>query len=154
MIEQLSIRAYQPADREAVIGLLRLNTPAYFAPEEEKDLGEYLANERELYYVAEADGEIVGCGGINFWDEGTTGRISWDIVHPAFQGKGVGRLLTEFRMEKLRSYARVRMLSVRTSQLAFRFYEKFGFQLQEVVPDYWAEGLDLYRMECDAGTIR
>ena len=41
----------------------------------------------------------------------------------------------------------VRRITVRTSQLAFGFYEKRGFELKGIEKDYWAEGFDLYRME-------
>lgn len=76
------IREYTPDDKSRVMNLIRLNTPEYFAPEEEADLSEYLDRWRELYYVLETGGEIVGCGGINFADHHTTGKISWDIIHP------------------------------------------------------------------------
>ena len=35
---KIVIREYEPADKEAVMELLRLNTPRYFAPEEAADL--------------------------------------------------------------------------------------------------------------------
>jgi [ribosomal protein S18]-alanine N-acetyltransferase len=146
-MEHLHIRTYTPADRGTILGLLRLNTPAYFAPEEEQDLVYYLANESEWYYVAELDGKPVGCGGINYTEDGKTGRISWDIVHPDHQGKGIGRRLTEFRIAKMLENEQVERLSVRTSQLVFPFYEKLGFELNEIVKDYWAPGFDLYHLE-------
>jgi len=41
----------------------------------------------------------------------------------------------------------IEKISVRTSQFASKFYEKFGCKLLEVVKDYWAKGIDMYRME-------
>ena len=79
----------EPTDKDAVINLIRLNIPKYFAPTEETDLNYYLDHERELYYVLLFDGQIVGCGGINFEDNKTTGKISWDILHPQYQGKSL-----------------------------------------------------------------
>ena len=49
--DTINIREYFPSDKEAVLELMRLNTPLYFASEEEADLSEYLDNEREYYYV-------------------------------------------------------------------------------------------------------
>jgi [ribosomal protein S18]-alanine N-acetyltransferase len=143
----MHIRKYTPADKQAVMELFQLNTPAYFSPEEEKDLLYYLENHAENYYLIESEGETAGCGGFNFSDDGSTGRISWDIVHPAHQKKGLGSHLTRYRIRKMTEHESVRLISVRTSQLAFRFYEKLGFVLRETVSDYWAPGFDLYRME-------
>ena len=141
------IREYTPADKADVLRLIRLNTPASFAPAEEADLDEYLEHRRELYYVLLANGTIAGCGGINFADGGTTAKISWDIVHPAWQGRSLGTRLLEYRIEKLESLGGIRRITVRTSRQAHRFYEKRGFVLREVRRDYWAEGFDLYAME-------
>ena len=61
-----TIREYQPTDKNAVIDLIRQNTPAYFAPKEEADFSNYLDSERELYFVLLLNKKVVGCGGINF----------------------------------------------------------------------------------------
>ena len=147
MDRHIVIREYEPADKEAVLSLIRANTPEYFAPEEEADLSRYLDCEREWFYVLLFDGKIVGCGGINLADERTTGKISWDILHPEYQGRSLGTRLLGFRIEKLGSLGGIRRITVRTSQLAFGFYRKQGFVLKEVKKDYWAEGFDLYAME-------
>lgn len=143
----MTIRKYQRNDENALIQLLRLNTPLYFAPEEEKDFLFYLENFVENHYLIEIEGEILACGGFNFSEDLSFGKISWDIVHPDFQGKGLGGKLLAYRIAKLKEYESVKMISVRTSQLAFHFYEKFGFELKEIAKDYWAEGFDMYRME-------
>lgn len=143
------IRLYTSTDDENIITLLRLNTPKYFAPEEEQDLKDYFANHIDHYYVVEDNGTIVGSGGFNLTNEGKNAAISWDIIHPDYQGKGVGRLLTQYRIDRIKEIDTVENISVRTSQLVFKFYEKFGFVLKEIVKDYWAEGLDMYRMEME-----
>ena len=147
MNHSITIREYEPTDKDAVINLIRLNIPKYFAPTEETDLNYYLDHERELYYVLLFDGQIVGCGGINFEDKKTTGKISWDILHPQYQGKSLGSQLLKYRIEKIKVIDSIQKITVRTSQLAYKFYEKQGFELNEVKEDYWAKGFDLYRME-------
>ena len=143
------IRLYTPTDDENIISLLRLNTPKYFAPEEEQDLRDYFADHIDHYYVVEDNGTIIGSGGFNLTNEGKNAAISWDIIHPDYQGKGVGRLLTQYRIDRIKEIETVENISVRTSQLAFKFYEKFGFVLKEIAKDYWAEGIDMYRMEME-----
>lgn len=143
----ITIREYEIKDKDAVINLIRLNTPENFAPEEEAELTNYLDSERELYYVLLYDRKIVGSGGINFADNNTTGKISWDILHPDYQGKSLGTQLVKHRIEKLKSIGNIQKITVRTSQFAYKFYEKQGFELFEIIKDYWAEGFDLYNMK-------
>lgn len=141
------IRPYTPADQEALLQILRLNTPAYFAPEEEADFVLYLQERREDYFVVEREGQVVGAGGLNYFDDYTWARLSWDLIHPAFQGKGIGRELTLFRISKLKEKPGMQWLQVRTSQLAYPFYQKLGFELEKVEKDFWAQGIDLYQMK-------
>lgn len=143
----ITIREYEPKDKHDVIDLIRLSTLDYFAAHEEKDFNRFLETERELFYVLLMDGKIAGCGGINFADNRTTGIISWDIIHPAHRGKSLGTILMNHRMEQFRSMRAIQKITVRTSQVAYRFYEKQGFELLEIVKDYWAEGFDLYNMD-------
>ncbi|WP_118976375.1 GNAT family N-acetyltransferase [Taibaiella koreensis] len=142
----MNIRAYQDTDGEAVLALLRSNTPDYFAPEEEQDLVLYLQRDAEHYFVLEDGGRLVACGGFNLWEEGAIARISWDMVQPEGQGKGWGSALVRFRLQEIKKIPTVTTIVVRTSQLAFRFYERFGFRTQEIVTDYWAPGYNLYHM--------
>ncbi len=146
MTKLISIREYEAKDKNEVINLIRLNTPEYFAVEEEDYFIKYLETEIELYYVLLNDQKIVGCGGINFMDNNTIGKISWDIFHPDFQGKSLGTKLLKHRIEKLNSINGIQKIIVRTSQVAYKFYLKQGFELLEVKKNYWAEGFDMYNM--------
>ncbi|WP_316747314.1 GNAT family N-acetyltransferase [Pedobacter gandavensis] len=146
-MNQIDIREHQAADREPILNLLRLNIPTFFSPEEEADLVDYLDNFADNYYVVEVDGEILGCGGFNLSADGETGKLSWDFFHPDSQGKGLGTALTRFRIQKIKELEGIKTISVRTSQLAYKFYEKFGLELREVIKDYWDIGFDLYRLD-------
>ena len=141
--DTINICEYFPSDKEAVLELMRLNTPLYFASEEEADLSKYLDNEREYYYVLLSGVEIIGCGGINIADNGTRGRISWDIIHPDSQGHSFGSLLLKYRINVLKSIG-IDRITVRTSQVAYQFYQKQGFILKSIKKDYWAKGFDMY----------
>lgn len=147
MTNLITIREYDTKDKNEVIDLIKLNTPTYFAVGEEEDLKRYLATERELYYVLLYDQKIVGCGGINFADNNAIGKISWDIFHPDYQGKSFGTKLLKHRIDKLNSIDGIQKITVRTSQVAYKFYEKQGFELFEIKKDYWAAGFDMYNME-------
>lgn len=141
------IRAYEVRDREIVLSVMQENIPAYFAQDEMEDLKYYLDFEIEQYFVLEAEGKIVACGGINLELEERRGVISWDIVLPSEQGKGYGRKLLEHRITILKSMPDIDRITVRTSQLTYLFYQKNGFILNQIVKDYWAKDFDLYSME-------
>lgn len=143
-----TIRKYQSTDKAGVIDLVQLNTPRFFAEEEIDDLDKYLKLFSDNYFVSENEGEIISAGGFNLMDDGITVRLSWDIIHPEFQGKGLGRELVLFRIEQIKQIPNRTTVQVRTSQLVWKFYEKLGFSLDQVQADYWAPGFDLYDMSC------
>lgn len=143
------IRAYLQADKPILVDLFWRNVPESFAAEEEKDLVYYLDNEIERYFVAETAEGIVAGGGINFFQTGQEARMSWDFVHPAWQARGVGTALLQHR---LRLVSHLPTIVVRTSQQAYKFYEKNGFRLLAVQKDYWAAGFDLYFMQYENQT--
>lgn len=149
----LVIRKYKQSDKEKIIELLRLNSPEYFSPDEEKDLIYYLDYESHNYFVVEDRNMLVGCGGFNLTEDGETAKIAWDFFDPSAHRKGLGTKLMLYRIDKIKQIKSVKTLSVRTSQMAYRFYQKFGMELRETVKNYWAEGFDLYRLDCDMNEI-
>jgi ribosomal-protein-alanine N-acetyltransferase len=140
------IRKYASSDKNAVLEILRANTPQFFAPSEEEDFIEYLDREIEDYFVLQENGKVLACGGINYFPEEETARISWDMVNFSSQGKGIGRKLMQHRISILKNKEEITFIVVRTSQHAHLFYEKMGFDLVIVGEDFWAEEFDLYEM--------
>jgi len=90
------IRTYSKEDKPKVIALLRKNTPDFFDVSEEKDFEKYLEDEIEDYFVYEKNSKIIGAGGINYFPEQRIARISWDMIDPASQGTGIGKIEKDF----------------------------------------------------------
>lgn len=149
MENQSVIRPYEKNDKSFLIELLRLNTPKYFGVEEENYFIRYLDSEIESYFVIEKNHQIVGCGGINLNLEKQFGIISWGMIHPDFFGQKLGSQLLEHRISFLKNNYNLQKIIVRTSQLVFPFYQKHGFELKEIHPDFWSKGLDMYLMEME-----
>ncbi len=139
------IRPYAHSDKQEIQALLQLNIPKYFAPEEAADFEEYLEQHAEHYFVLEVEGKLLGAGGFNLVGDGEA-RISWDFIRPDHQGKGYGKQLTLFRINEIKKNPDIQTIVVRTSQLAYPFYQKIGFEVEKVEKDFWAEGFDLYQM--------
>ena len=146
MNNNLVIRAYNSNDKSAVLAILRLNTPEYFSPEEEVGFIHFLDHEIELYYITLLNDKIVGAGGINFNQQLKNGILSWGMIHPDYQRMSIGSALLNHRIEELKNKQEIDTITVRTSQLVFKFYEKHGFEVTEIVKDYWAKDFDLYNM--------
>ncbi len=148
MTDKFEIRTYHPNDKDCLLKLLKLNIPEYFAEDEMNDFEEYLEHKIESYFVIELDGKIIGAGGINYDNNHDTAKISWDVIHPEFQGKGAGRQLLQYRINLIKLWS-VTNINVRTSQFAYKFYERNGFVLKNFVKDYWGVGFDLYEMRLE-----
>lgn len=107
----------------------------------------YLESEVEDYYVYVEDSIIIGAGGINYFPDENIARISWDMIDPKHQGKGIGRKLVQHRIDHLNKNPNIDYIVVRTIQLVYPFYEKMGFKMDKIEKDYWAKGFDLYQMK-------
>ncbi|MEQ9593652.1 MAG: GNAT family N-acetyltransferase [Cyclobacteriaceae bacterium] len=149
MSQAYSIRPYKDADRDEVLRVFRMNIPEFFDPNEEEDLTNYLREFSSTYFVMLDGDKIIGCGGHHFEKDGTTGRLSWDFFDPNYKGKGLGRAMISHCLEEIRKKPELKKIAVRTSQLAYRFYAKFGFETVKEEKDYWGPGLHLYLMEMD-----
>ena len=140
------IRYYCTKDREELIELMQLNIPHYFALSELEDFITYLDKNVEDYFVVEDSAKIIACGGINYFPYQRQARFSWDVVHPDQHGKGIGKKLARHRMDHIRQKTGIDLAVVRTSQMAYGFYQKMGFELKKIEKNYWEEGFDLYLM--------
>lgn len=142
----MNIRTYTENDLENVVSIFRSNIPKYFSHEEEPGLRNFLADVRSAdYVVMENDGEIIGSGGIAL-NEDETVSLCWGMMRNDFIGKGLGKRLTEFRINLSREKFGDLPIVISTSQHTQGFYENFGFKLTERISDGFAPGIDNCRM--------
>ena len=121
----MNIRPCSPADLTAVVDIFRSNIPKYFIPEEESELLSFLSGEgSENYYVIELGGEIIASGGIA-QNEDETVSLCWGMVRKEHLGTGVGKVLTEFRIERALERFPESAFVLATSQHTEGFYKRF-----------------------------
>jgi DNA-binding MarR family transcriptional regulator/GNAT superfamily N-acetyltransferase len=91
---------------------------------------------REAVWIAEVDGERVGCVGC-VRDDDETARLRWLLVEPAARGTGVGsRLVDEcLRFARRAGYRRMTLWTYDVLADARRIYERAGFTLDEQQPE-------------------
>ncbi|MBK9529299.1 MAG: GNAT family N-acetyltransferase [Acidobacteria bacterium] len=143
------IRPYAESDIEEVVEVFRSNIPKYFGPSEEPGLREFLADLAEHYYVVEISGEVIGAGGIALNDDDTV-SLCWGMVHSDHLGTGLGKLLTEYRIERSSEVFGKKAMVTSTSQHTEGFYKKFGFVTIEHTPDGFGPGIDICKMRLEA----
>lgn len=122
----MDIRPYTPADRDACLTLFDSNAPTLLPASGRPAYAAFLDADGRAYFVAEADGEIVGGGG--FTMEGGCARLQWGIVHRKWQRQGLGRFLLFYRLREITRRAEVQMVSLQSPRLAAPFFVNQGFR--------------------------
>lgn len=142
----MNVRNYHINDLNALILIMKKNIPVYFAPSEIIDFITFLKSvEYHRYKVVEVEGQIIGgCGLLE--QEGGIGKISWIMFDPDYQRSGMG---TNIVNELIQEYFKTGGSKVvaYTSNVAYLFFKKLGFQSVYSKADYWGKGLDLVYME-------
>jgi ribosomal protein S18 acetylase RimI-like enzyme len=138
------IRQAEPADIPALLGLLQLlfsieKDFIFNADKQERGLRLLLTESRAAIMAAEQDGQVVGmCSGqllISTAQGGLSALVEDVAVLPAWQGKGIGRLLLAAISEWAVSQgaSRVQLLADRNNAPALDFYQKTGFQTTAMI---------------------
>jgi ribosomal protein S18 acetylase RimI-like enzyme len=95
----------------------------------------------------ELNNRIVGGTGYYVNSKEKIGQITWIFFDPNYSGKGLGKQSVEYCLKILQKDKKVEKIMVTTSQLAYKFFEKFGFKTIRIEKDYWRKGIDLFEME-------
>lgn len=132
MTDSLSIRQYQPDDRDDVVALwsdVLADSQPWNAPEEiiRRKL---LANDG-LFFVGELDGRVVATTLAGY--DGVRGWIYSVAVDRSLQGRGVGRRMMQAAEEALRERGCPKInLQVRsTNDRVVAFYEALGYRTED-----------------------
>lgn len=141
------VRPYASSDRDACLRVFDSNVPHFFRDEERPGFEDFLDDLPGPYFVlVDADGSVLGCGGYALREGSRVADLCWGIVRRERQGEGLGRALTELRVERALEDASVAELALETSQHTVGFYERMGFRTLSAEPDAFAPGLDRVRM--------
>ena len=149
------LRPYIATDAEWLLTVFRNNVPMAFAEAEIDEYARFLSQNKDPYFVAEHNGQVVGaCGYYLIHEKSTVARICWILADPDLKGLSVGSALLRYILDQILTHPDVAVIECQTSQVAYQFFEKFGFVLRDTQPNHWAPGLDLYFMILDPKTGR
>ena len=131
------------ADALALIGELdAILTPMYDARDRHGYSVETLKRQGVHFFVVRCDGEVAGCGGVQFFDatpaDAGFGELKRMYVRPRFRGLGLGRRLVEHLSAVAVSHGLdiVRLETGVHQTEAIALYEKVGFRRIPPFGDY------------------
>lgn len=145
----LTFRAYRPTDEAGCLEIFTSNIPEYFSEEEREDFIDFLRRLPGRYGVVEdGDGHIVACGGVAASRTDPRGAdLTWGMVHYRLHKLGIGRVLTQGRLDWVNVMPDVVVVYLNTAHLTEGFYEKFGFRTVKRILNGYREGLHRCDME-------
>jgi ribosomal protein S18 acetylase RimI-like enzyme len=131
---EMKIRPFEIADSAAVEQLWKEvfpDDPPHNAPR--KVIREKMSVQKELFFVAEDDGSIIGTVVSGY--DGHRGWLYAVAVKPAFRRRGVGRKLIEHAVAALSRMGCPKVnLQVRSTNAdVIAFYQKLGFTTEDRV---------------------
>ena len=152
----MNIRRFREEDAEAVSALviktLRISNVKDYTPElmEEVVKSQQPQNVLERagwthFYVAEENGELIGCGAIGpYWGRQDESSLFTIFVLPEWQGKGIGRRIIE-TLEQDEFFLRAKRIEIPASITAVDFYHRMGYNYKNGAAEVDDEGM--YRLE-------
>lgn len=139
----IMIRSYKPTDFQDIVTIERdafaPKNPAY-------DVFMYISHGDD-FLVAEMGGKVIGF--VSIMDAGVDARIMSLAVKNEFRSQGIGAILLDRAIERIRERGKLRvLLEVRTTNYTAQIlYKKKGFKTISTIPYYYNDGGDAYLME-------
>ena len=144
---------YSASNFDQCVNIFKSNVPEYFAQDELSEFQDYLNNISKTingwtdsFFILELDKKLVGYAGIGLNKSKKKATLSWGMVDKNYHRKGFGTLLTNYRLNLLKSVNLNLKISLDTSQYSYLFYEKFGFKIVDIEYDGYEKGMHKYYM--------
>jgi len=130
----------KPMSEEDIDGVLNIEEKSFTTPwSREAFIMEVKKNNLAKYVVAEANGRIVGYGGM--WLIIDEGHITNIAVDPEYRGKGIGNLILDGLVNicKEKGIERITLEVRRSNTVAQGLYRKYGFDDCGIRPGYYTD---------------
>lgn len=137
---------------------LRTDLEAIFALEQrcfsydqigKRSFAHLLKQQSSLFWCAELDGQLVGYAIVLTRKNSRKWRLYSLATAPEARGKGVARGLVAAWLQEAKQQA-IQILSLEVkcdNKAAIQLYRQIGFEVVDVLPSYYSDGSDGYRMQ-------
>ena len=148
---RVGVRAYDAADRAAVLAIFDSNLPEYFGAGDRGWLEETLDEPDGPAFVVTVDGVPAAFGGYEIWDHYNKALLYWGMAARRYHGCGLGRLLLFERLRHVATRADppTRYVTVDTSPQVAPFFRRCGFQETAVWPQGYRSGMTMHELRFD-----
>ena len=148
---RIAVRAYDAADRAAVLAIFDSNRPDYFAASDRDWLVETLDDPDGPAFVVTVDAAPAAFGGYELWEHYDKALLFWGMAARRHHGLGLGKLLLVERMLHVATAADppTRYVTVDTSPMISPFFERAGFALTSVWPGGYRSGMTMHELRFD-----
>ena len=127
-LEGVALRQYRLGDFQDCLELCRLNAPDRFPSDTLAEFEKYLKERPQHYLVVEHQGRIIACGGYTMHHLDFMTFV-YGLVHPDWQGQGIGRVLFFGRVAQLPLIEKDTLIQICAVQRSLPYYQKLGFTM-------------------------
>ena len=136
---KLSFRKATPEDADAYVELehtAAMNKTYSGILDREEALKDFTENEVYLIYK---DDKLAGSTEYEMKSPDHA-YLSGLIIHPDYQGKGIGREAALFRLEKLKGVKRIDLVTHPENFKIIDLYQSLGFKIEKQIENYFGDG--------------
>lgn len=141
------IQQYHSDDFKNCVSIFKTNIPTFFDSSEQDLFQNYLLKPDIKYCVLfNVTNRMVGSGGYGYNSATKTVDLTWGMIDFNFHNNGFGTSLLNYRILHISADYPKTDITLNTTQYTFKFYERFGFQVEKITENYYRKGLHRYDM--------
>jgi ribosomal protein S18 acetylase RimI-like enzyme len=123
---KIHIREYTPEDLDACLSIYTSNQDVL--PDPPEVLAEFLEQGTSWFLVAELEGRVVACGGLEISGDSNAAHLVFGIVERQQQRRGIGTLMTLTRLSLVPDDEPTALVTLQAHVATEAFYKRFGFE--------------------------
>lgn len=145
-LSPLTFRRFQASDIPECLEIYKLNEPGRFPEGVFSEYEKCLREQNSYFLTVERDGQIVGTGGISYYEKPSVAVLCFGLVKPTHQNTGIGAALLLARLALLKKSRPVHGVLIYAVSKSFGYYQRFGF-------NFLTKWKDVHGQEHPAGIL-
>jgi [ribosomal protein S18]-alanine N-acetyltransferase len=123
----MAFRRYQPEDLAQCLEIYAANEPGGFPKGVIEQYRKSLIDQSSYFLVLDRENRLIASGGISYFLRPNIAVLCFGLVHPDFQGSGLGTALLLTRLALLEPRGCMYAVFIAAVEKSVDFYRRFGF---------------------------